>query len=150
MSLMKLKCKFDKQKKLQVNKRQKRDVTGLQEQVVKLLSYISDIYDLALASENQSHFEEYCSNNLNVSPVIDLTTVLTTGVWPNGSDSSIHLKGNDWEAENAWDDDHIRDRQWASRHGHCTPLSHRLAGGATVVKKNSRTTRVTKPVKERT
>ncbi|KAK1429607.1 hypothetical protein QVD17_11821 [Tagetes erecta] len=51
--------------------------------VVKLLSYISDIYDLALASENQSHFEEYCSNNLNVSPGIDLTTVLTTGVWPS-------------------------------------------------------------------
>ncbi|PWA47962.1 auxin resistant 6 [Artemisia annua] len=42
------------------------------------------VRDLTLAKENKSHFEEYLSNNPNVSPEIDLTiTVLTTGFWQN-------------------------------------------------------------------
>ncbi|KAI3804647.1 hypothetical protein L1987_26348 [Smallanthus sonchifolius] len=50
------------------------------------------VTDLALAKENQSHFEEYLSNNSNVSPGIDLTvTVLTTGFWPSYKSFDLNL-----------------------------------------------------------
>ncbi|KAJ0802149.1 putative cullin protein, neddylation [Helianthus annuus] len=50
------------------------------------------VTDLALAKENQPHFEEYLSNNSNVSPGIDLTvTVLTTGFWPSYKSFDLNL-----------------------------------------------------------
>ncbi|KAF5774168.1 putative cullin protein, neddylation [Helianthus annuus] len=50
------------------------------------------VTDLTLAKENQSHFEEYLSNNSNVSPGIDLTvTVLTTGFWPSYKSFDLNL-----------------------------------------------------------
>ncbi|KAM0029605.1 putative cullin protein, neddylation [Helianthus debilis subsp. tardiflorus] len=48
--------------------------------------------DLALAKENQSHFEEYLSNNSNVSLGINLTvTVLTTSFWPSYKSRDLNL-----------------------------------------------------------
>ncbi|XP_035843439.1 cullin-1 isoform X1 [Helianthus annuus] len=48
--------------------------------------------DLALAKEYQSHFEEYLSDNSNVSPGIDLTvTVLTTSFWPSYKSFDLNL-----------------------------------------------------------
>ncbi|KAJ0802147.1 putative cullin protein, neddylation [Helianthus annuus] len=48
--------------------------------------------DLALAKEHQSHFEEYLSDNSNVSPGIDLTvTVLTTSFWPSYKSFDLNL-----------------------------------------------------------
>ncbi|KAJ0768888.1 putative cullin protein, neddylation [Helianthus annuus] len=50
------------------------------------------VTDLALAKENQPHFEEYLSNNSNVNPGIDLTvTVLTTGFWPSYKSFDLNL-----------------------------------------------------------
>ncbi|KAJ0601854.1 putative cullin protein, neddylation [Helianthus annuus] len=48
--------------------------------------------DLALSKEHQSHFEEYLSDNSNVSPGIDLTvTVLTTSFWPSYKSFDLNL-----------------------------------------------------------
>ncbi|RVW54547.1 Cullin-1 [Vitis vinifera] len=50
------------------------------------------VTDLALARENQGHFEEYLSNNPIANPGIDLTvTVLTTGYWPSYKSSDLNL-----------------------------------------------------------
>ncbi|XP_073307786.1 cullin-1-like [Primulina huaijiensis] len=50
------------------------------------------VTDLTLARENQTSFEEYLSNNLNVNPGIDLTvTVLTTGFWPSYKSFDLNL-----------------------------------------------------------
>lgn len=50
------------------------------------------VTDLTLARENQTHFEEYLSNNPNANPGIDLTvTVLTTGFWPSYKSFDLNL-----------------------------------------------------------
>ncbi|KAL3351513.1 hypothetical protein AABB24_019887 [Solanum stoloniferum] len=50
------------------------------------------VTDLTLAKENQSHFQEYLSNNSAANPGIDLTvTVLTTGFWPSYKSSDLSL-----------------------------------------------------------
>ena len=50
------------------------------------------VTDLTLARENQTHFEEYLSNNTNANPGIDLTvTVLTTGFWPSYKSFDLNL-----------------------------------------------------------
>lgn len=50
------------------------------------------VTDLTLARENQTNFEEYLRNNLNVNPGIDLTvTVLTTGFWPSYKSFDLSL-----------------------------------------------------------
>ncbi|KAK8547867.1 hypothetical protein V6N13_116092 [Hibiscus sabdariffa] len=50
------------------------------------------VTDLTLARENQTSFEEYLSNNVNVNPGIDLTvTVLTTGFWPSYKSFDLNL-----------------------------------------------------------
>lgn len=53
---------------------------------------IYQVTDLTLARENQTHFEEYLSNNPNANPGIDLTvTVLTTGFWPSYKSFDLNL-----------------------------------------------------------
>ncbi|KAL3351523.1 hypothetical protein AABB24_019887, partial [Solanum stoloniferum] len=50
------------------------------------------VTDLTLAKENQSHFQEYLSNNSAANPGIDLTVrVLTTGFWPSYKSSDLSL-----------------------------------------------------------
>ncbi|KAH0663640.1 hypothetical protein KY285_028626 [Solanum tuberosum] len=57
-----------------------------------LFEITKQVTDLTLAKENQSHFQEYLSNNSAANPGIDLTvTVLTTGFWPSYKSSDLSL-----------------------------------------------------------
>ncbi|XP_049412004.1 cullin-1-like [Solanum stenotomum] len=50
------------------------------------------VTDLSLVKENQSHFQEYISNNPATNPGIDMTvTVLTTGFWPSYKSCDLNL-----------------------------------------------------------
>lgn len=47
---------------------------------------------MAMVKENQSHFQEYISNNPATSPGIDMSvTVLTTGSWPSYKSCDLKL-----------------------------------------------------------
>lgn len=48
--------------------------------------------DLSLVKDNQTHFQEYISNNTATNPGIDMTvTVLTTGFWPGYKSCDLSL-----------------------------------------------------------
>ncbi|PHT44468.1 Cullin-2 [Capsicum baccatum] len=50
------------------------------------------VTDLSLVKENQTHFQEYISNNPAANPGIDMTvTVLTTGYWPSYKSCDLNL-----------------------------------------------------------
>ncbi|PHU13416.1 Cullin-1 [Capsicum chinense] len=50
------------------------------------------VTDLSLVKENQTHLQEYISNNPAANPGIDMTvTVLTTGYWPSYKSCDLNL-----------------------------------------------------------
>ncbi|NP_001292986.1 cullin 1 [Solanum lycopersicum] len=50
------------------------------------------VTDLSLVKDNQTHFQEYISNNTATNPGIDMTvTVLTTGFWPGYKSCDLSL-----------------------------------------------------------
>lgn len=53
---------------------------------------VKQVTDLSLVKENQTHFQEYISNNPAANPGIDMTvTVLTTGYWPSYKSCDLNL-----------------------------------------------------------
>lgn len=60
--------------------------------IYHIYCFFVQVTDLTLAKENQTHFQEYLSNNQAANPGMELTvTVLTTGFWPSYKSSDLSL-----------------------------------------------------------